>query len=210
MHHVPSTHGGEKRSPRSAPPAPHLSGWRFAAVDTAARAGIERFIFDAYHSAYGARITTFMPHLAALYRDEELLAACGLRSAAYEPLFLEAYLGRPVEEVLGGVTCTRARRDEIVEVGNLAIARPGAARMLIELLTAHLHLRSERWVVFTAVPVLRNNFQRLHIPLHVLGDARPENLTLEARQQWGRYYDCSPQVSAVRVEDAAAALGIVR
>lgn len=210
MHHVTSTHGGEMRSPRSAPSAPQLSGWRFAAVDAAARPGIERFIFDAYHSAYGARITSFMPHLAALHRDEELLAACGLRSAACEALFLETYLQRPVEDVLGGVTRTRVRRDEIVEVGNLAIARPGAARMLIERLTAHLHRRGERWVVFTAVPVLRNNFQRLHIPLHVLGDARPENLTLEARQQWGRYYECSPRVSAVRVEDAAAALGLAR
>lgn len=210
MQHVPLTHGGEKRAPRSAPSAPHLPAWRFAAVDSLARAEIERFIFDAYHSAYGARITRFMPHLAALYRDEELLAACGLRSAAYEPLFLETYLKRPIEDVLGSVTGTQARRDDIVEVGNLAIARPGAARMLIELLTAHLHQRRERWVVFTAVPVLRNNFQRLHIPLHVLGDARPENLSLEARQQWGRYYDCSPKVSAVRVEDAAAALGLAR
>ena len=210
MHHIPSTLGGEKRAPRSAPPAPHLSGWRFAAVDAAARPGIERFIFDAYLSAYGARITSFMPHLAALYRDEELLAACGLRSAACEALFLETYLEKPIEHVLGSVTRTHAPREHIVEVGNLAIARPGAARMLIELLTAHLHRRGSRWVVFTAVPVLRNNFQRLHIPLHVLGDARPENLTLEARQQWGRYYECSPKVSAVRVEDAAAALGLAR
>lgn len=210
MHHVPSTHGGEKRASRNAPSAAHLHAWRFAAVDAVARAGIERFIFDAYHSAYGARITSFMPHLTALYRDEELLAACGLRSAAYEPLFLETYLERPIEDVLGSLTRTQTRRDDIVEVGNLAIARPGAARMLIELLTAYLHRRGERWVVFTAVPVLRNNFQRLHIPLHVLGDARPENLTLEARQQWGRYYDCSPRVSAVRVADAAAALGLAR
>lgn len=209
MHHVHSTHGAEKRAVLSAPADP-LPAWRFKAVSTAARADIERFIFDAYHSAYGARITSFMPHLAALYRNEELLAACGLRNAADEPLFLETYLGRPIEDVLGGVTGTQARRDDIVEAGNLAIARPGAARRLIEMLTGHLHRQHSRWVVFTAVPVLRNNFQRLHIPLHVLGDARPEALPPAERKQWGRYYGCSPRVSAVRVEDAAAALGVAR
>lgn len=208
MHHVPLRQTRAECAPCLAPPAPHLPAWRFEPVDEVARPVVERFVFDAYRTAYGAHIASFMPDLLALNRGAELVAACGMRAAADEPLFLEGYLERPIEDVLAAVAGVCAGRSDIVEVGNLAIARPGAARMLIEHLTVHLQLRRERWVVFTAVPVLRNNFLRLRIPLHVLGEARPDLLTPEARRQWGRYYDCSPKVSAVRVADAAAALGL--
>jgi len=180
--------------------------WRLDLLTPCERPGAERFIRAAFRKAYSARIATFMPQLAGLYRGSELLGACGLRPAGDGPLFLEAYLDRAVELSLAAVTRSAVRRSAICEVGNLAIARPGAARMLIELLTAHLLEQRTEWVVFTAVPALRNNFLRLRIPLHVLAPARAEHLDAGARQQWGRYYECSPQVSAVRVADSAAAL----
>ena len=74
------------------------------------------------------------------------------------------------------------------------------------LLTEHLAVSGFEWTVFTAVPALRNNFAGLGIPLLELGPARPERLRPAARAAWGRYYDCSPQVIAVRVADAAKAL----
>ena len=180
--------------------------WRFGIVPAHARAPIERFISSAYARVYGARIPTFMPHLAALHRDDELFAACGLRCGEGERLFLETYLDEAVEERLATVTGAPQARRSLYEIGNLAIGRPGAARALIALLTEYLLERDARWVVFTAVPMLRNNFRRLGIPLHVLGHADPARLTPEAREQWGSYYDHMPQVSAVRVADSAAAL----
>lgn len=185
----------------SAPP-------RFRLIAARERPRVERFIAGAYHAAYGARITSFMPQLAAVERDHELVAACGLRCAGTTPLFLETYLAQPVELALAQAAKSPVARTEIVEVGNLAITRPGAARLLITLLTAHLLTTTERWVVFTAVPALRNNFVRMRIPLHVLGEARPDRLDAETRRQWGRYYDAAPQVTGVRIAEVAAALGL--
>ena len=186
----------------------HTQGarWRLKLATGESRNAVERFISRTYAAAYAARIEAFMPAIAGVYRDEELLAACGLREASGEALFLETYLDQPVEIRLGDLTGSSIDRTRIVEIGNLAIARPGAARVLISLLTEHLAVSGFEWTVFTAVPALRNNFAGLAIPLFELGPARPERLHPAARAAWGRYYECSPQVSAVRVADAAKAL----
>ena len=200
-------HGAAQDTGGDNPQHAHETGtWRLDLLTSCDRPRAERFIRAAFYKAYGARIASLMPQLAGLYRGSELLGACGLRPAGDGPLFLEAYLDRAVELSLAAVTRSAVRRSAICEVGNLAIARPGAARMLIELLTAHLLGRRTEWVVFTAVPALRNSFLRLRIPLHVLAPARAEHLDAGTREQWGRYYECSPQVSAVRVADSAAAL----
>jgi hypothetical protein len=182
--------------------------WRIRLAATGERGLVEKFIFDAYLRAYGARLTQFMPQLAAVTYGDELMAACGLRDAARESLFLETYLDEPVEHCIVRVAGEPVARNQVVEVGNLAIARPGAARMLIALLTRHLLKRHVQWCVFTAVPALRNNFLRLRIPLNALGHAASERLDPAARRQWGRYYDASPEVLAVRVAAAAAALAM--
>ena len=97
-------------------------------------------------------------------------------------------------------------REAIVEVGNPTVARPGFARQLIVHLTAYLHQHGPAWVVFSAVPQLRNNFVRLGIPLVHLAIANPERLPATARAAWGTYYDDAPRVTAVKVAAAHAAL----
>ncbi|HEX2830463.1 MAG TPA: thermostable hemolysin [Burkholderiales bacterium] len=191
----------EPATPASPPP------YALKLVAAAERERVERFIHAAYETAYGARITSFMPCLATVSRGTEIVAACGLRHAAGERLFVETYLGAPIEEPLSAAAGEAVARDALVEVGNLAILRPGYARLLIRLLTRHLYAHGARWVVFTAVPALRNNFAALSIPLYALGAARPERLPAAERERWGRYYDTAPQVTAVRVADAAAAIG---
>jgi hypothetical protein len=190
--------------------AANAQAWRFRSVAHGERPRVEQFIRCAFVSAYGARIGEFMPHLAALYRGGELMAACGLRYAANERLYLETYLDQPIERVLATATGCPETRSGIVEVGNLAIARPGAARHFIAQLTEYLTDCGHSRVVFTAVPALRNNFARLRIPLDTHGPARPDRLQPEARRAWGRYYDNAPQVSSVRVADAAKALAAIQ
>jgi hypothetical protein len=184
----------------------HREAWAFTPVTHARRHAIEKFIRDGFHKAYGARIDVCHPTLMALYRDRELVAACGLSRAAAYPLFLEAYLDAPVEQVLSGVLRTPVAREAIVEVGNLTVARVGFARQLIVHLTEYLHEYGPAWVVFSAVPQLRNNFVRLGIPLIRLAQADPDRLPSATREAWGTYYESYPQVTAVKVAAARSAL----
>lgn len=179
----------------------------FAIERGAGRAQAESLVAAVFARAYAARVRSFLPTLMGLRAaDRGLLAVCGLRAAASGPLFLERYLDQPVEVILGNRSGGQASRDRIVEVGNLAVSRPGFAPALIRALTAHLSGGDAEWVVFTTVPALRNAFTKLRVPLLLLGNADPARLTPAERQDWGTYYGGNPQVTAVRVAAAHEAL----
>ncbi|MDP2695346.1 MAG: thermostable hemolysin [Gallionella sp.] len=171
----------------------------FSQPGAADRAEVERFIGDIFHQAYGAEIKRFKPCLMSLRdHDNKLVAACGFRSAALEPLFLETYLDQPIEAVLAERVGFPVRRDNIVGVGNFSVAEPGMARYLITAINDHLHDTSNQWAVFTAVPVLRNAFIKMGMNPVMLGDANKSRLPPEEQEEWGSYYAQKPQVMAIR------------
>ncbi|HEU0219299.1 MAG TPA: thermostable hemolysin [Gallionella sp.] len=172
---------------------------RFSQPDAADRAEVERFISDVFREAYGAEIKRFKPCLMSLRdHDNKLVAACGFRSAALEPLFLETYLDQPVEVVLAERVGFPVRRDDIVGVGNFSVVEPGMARYLITAINDHLHDTHNQWAVFTAVPVLRNAFIKMGLNPIILGDADKSRLPQKEQEEWGSYYAQKPQVMAIR------------
>ncbi len=189
---------GDRPARRGAVPAP----WTFGSAGRAERPRVEDFIRRGFEDAYGSRLAQLMPELMVLRHGSEIAAACGLRPAAADRLFLELYLDAPVETVLGAASDPSAARADITEVGNLVIARPGYARRLIVHLAACLYARGCRWVVFSAVPALRNSFRRIGIPLITLAPADAGRLSADERARWGTYYDHSPVVTAVNVAAA--------
>lgn len=191
------------------PGPPGLRGMavEFAGADSPSRAPLEQHVAASFSAAYGARLRHFMPQLMSLRdRRGELIAVCGLRDAGAERLFLEAYLDLPPESVLEAVTGRAVARGSMMEVGNLAISRPGMARYLIAALTEHLHRMGKQWAVFTAVPTLVNAFTRLGIRLVFLGRADIGRIPVAERADWGRYYDAEPVVAAANVEHSRAAV----
>ena len=171
----------------------------FSQPDADNRAEIEQFISDVFYQAYGAKIRRFKPCLMSLRdRDNKLIAACGFRSAALEPLFLETYLDQPIEAVLSERAGFPVKRNDIVEVGNLSVTKPGMARCLISAIVTQLHATSKEWAVFTAVPVLRNAFIKMKLNPVILGDADKNRLSPEEQAEWGSYYAQKPQIMAIR------------
>lgn len=184
-------------------PAIHLSerpfGVHFSQPDADDRAEVEHFVGNVFHQAYGARIKRFKPCLMSLRnQNNQLVAACGFRSAALEPLFLETYLDLPIETILSERVGLPVRRNEIVGVGNFSVIEPGMARYLITAINDHLHDTSNQWAVFTAVPVLRNAFIKMGLDPVTLGDAAQSRLPPEDQAEWGSYYAQKPQVMAIR------------
>ncbi len=168
-----------------------------AASDSKRRGALEQFIRQRFESQHGARIRHFMPCLFGLEnQDGELLGAMGVRSGSSGPLFLERYLDEPIQTAialrLGNAPPTRS---ELVEVGNLAAASPGAARLLIVALTDLLVALGFRWVAFTGTPTLLNSFQRLGLTPIALGRADPRRMGDELAD-WGSYYSNTPMVMA--------------
>lgn len=167
--------------------------------DVHARATLERFIHTVFRRVYGANITHYLPTLLSLHdQDEQVLAVCGLRRAETGRLFLENYLEHSIETVLSKRINAAVAREHIVEVGNLAVTELGMARSLLREVNRYLKTTDVEWVVFTAIPALRNSLGKLNVELEVLCDARLDQVPVAQRPDWGCYYDQQPQVMAVR------------
>lgn len=166
------------------------------------RRQVEQFIAQRFLEVHGARISGFMPELIALFKDNgEILAAVGIRGASSDSLFLEHYLDAPVEQaILNNADRPMAlpRRDQIVEIGNLASIDRRASRELFTLLAGLLHARSFEWAVFTGCTSLHRMFKTLGIETLYLGRALQSQLPAD-EQTWGSYYEDSPRVVAGKV-----------
>jgi hypothetical protein len=179
-------------------------------VDTLHREDVETFIHQVFSDSYGANITSFLPDLFALRSSKgSIMAAVGMRVAGVEPLFLETYLDKPIEQVIYDVTPSSAQhpnRKDIIELGNLTAVHPGSARLIIIAMTTLLYHAGFKWVSFTAVPTLVNSFKKLGLDPVLLGHADKEMLAHDAKAEWGGYYDHQPMVFAGRIADGYKAL----
>lgn len=167
--------------------------------DAADRQVLEAYIQHVFRQAHGASIRHFLPQLMSL-RDGEgrLLAVCGLRHAEQEKLFLENYLDAPVESVLSRKIGHDVARNDIVEVGNLAVADPVHARSLLASISLYLYGTGTHWAVFTGLATLRNSLRKLNMQVHSLAEASITRLPAEEQADWGSYYQDGPQVMSVR------------
>ncbi len=158
------------------------------------RPGLECFIADAFQASYGARISHFCDTLVGC-RDAggTWTAALGYSLAASGPVFLEQYLDAPLEREIAGRLGQPVRREELVEVGNLAASCPGQARALIMHTTDLLYHMGLHLVAFTATASLLNSFRRLRLQPRFLAPADPTCLP-QSGSDWGSYYDTQPQV----------------
>jgi len=169
---------------------------RSVSEDSPLRLELEDFIRTKFHACFEARISNFLPELLGFYDSRgEIQAGVGLRNAAQGPLFLEQYLSDPIEDVLAKRLGIPIDRDAIVEIGNLAAARPGLARPLLQALTLQLAARGTHWVAFTGTRRVFAACRRMGLAPFRLGAADPRRLG-EAASDWGHYYASNPQVAA--------------
>lgn len=163
------------------------------------RAEIEQFIHDVFAKNYGANVQQFMPTLISLRgANGELVAAFGLRKADHETLFLEQYLDTPIENVLSNRLNKPVTRNQITEIGNLAVSNPRNAGVLIAHVIQHSLDIGVEWCVATAHHSLQNGLIKGGRDVFALEVADKNRLTPDELATWGSYYSNQPQVVAIR------------
>lgn len=166
---------------------------------TADRQEIEQFVHDVFAKTYGANVQQFMPTLISLRdEDHQLVAAFGLRKASEAPLFLERYLDMPIEALFSQHFNHSITRSQITEIGNLAVANPRNAGVLIAHVIQHSLDIGVEWCVATAHHSLQNGLIKGGRDVFALQAADKNRLSLAEQATWGSYYDNAPQVVAVR------------
>lgn len=166
---------------------------------SACRYEVEAFIASVFNTVYQAKINHFMPDLVAL-RDENgvLMAAFGLRQAAADKLFLEQYIDEPIETLVSRQLGRPIGREEITCIGNLAVANPRNAGVLIAHVIQHSLDIGVQWAVATAHHSLQNGLIKGGRDVYPLAMAYPERLPLAEQPDWGSYYRQTPQIVAIR------------
>lgn len=160
------------------------------------RSDAEAFIRGAFYRAHQARVATFMPTLLLLRdSDDALCGAAGCRTAQTDQLYLERYLERPVECVIGERFGRKVRREHIVEIGNFASSGSRAARRFMALLPYFLLDRDLVWVTFTATRPVRRLLEHIGARCVELGPAEGA-CARDGADEWGRYYTNDPRVMA--------------
>lgn len=161
---------------------------------------VKDFIKTNFKSHYGADIHEFMPNLVSiLNRDKKVRAVVGYRSAENSELFLEQYLNKSIDTYISDHCGSRVPRSEIVEVGNLACAANGYARLAIIRATELFFQSGFKWVSFTATQGLYNSFLRLGLTPHTITHA-DINRVDNSKNYWGTYYDNQPNVMFGSIE----------
>jgi hypothetical protein len=156
-------------------------------------AATQAFIQQVFRRAHGAEVRTFYPDLLSFSAGGERRAVLGYRDGLDLPMFSEQYLERPAHELASEHLGFPVRREEMVEVGNLALADPGHARWLIAACTAFLAAAGYRWVLFTATRPLANAFARMGLKPLPLAEADANRLP-DRGASWGGYYAAGPCV----------------
>ena len=160
------------------------------------RAEAEAFVRARFHRTHGAHVVTFMP-LLLLLRDSRgrIEAVAGCRLAELEPLFLERYLARPIEQEISAQTGARVHRSRIVEVGNFAATSSRVASRFMSFLAPRLLERELTWIAFTATHSIRRILASLGARCADLGAAEGVQAA-KGPDCWGRYYSHDPRVMA--------------
>jgi hypothetical protein len=154
---------------------------------------LQSFVREAFRREHAAEIYSFHPNLLSFAAGGALRAVVGYRDSLQTPLFAEQYLDQSAHELASSRLGLEVRREQLVEVGNLALADPGNARWVIAASTAFLAAAGYRWVLFTANRNLANAFQRLGLTPLALATANPHRLP-DRGMSWGSYYAAGPSV----------------
>jgi hypothetical protein len=163
------------------------------------RSGVEAFIAKRFDQVYGAKLSYFMPYLLSAEREGKIRGAVGFQPAKHTPLFLEAYLDKPIESTLSQKLSRNVDRDLIVEIGNLASISPKVTQTLFTLLSDIISQSGYSWVVFTANSAVLAWMKSIQLPCFVLAEADPSHLHDKGRS-WGSYYQDKPLVLACNVD----------
>jgi len=167
-------------------------------ADSSERVGIEQYIHRCFAKTYQADVTEFAPLLLSLRCAGSLSGAVGIRTADSSPLFAEAYLDRPLEQIASDISGSSIDRDELVEIGNMAAMRPGSGQLLNIILVAVMHGAGIRYAGFACTDILQKILRKQHFVFHSVATANPERLG-DSAAQWGSYYDTDPSVILVDV-----------
>ncbi len=169
---------------------------------------IKSFIENIFYRSYRAKISVNFPKIMALTtKNNKLISAVGVRSAADNRLFIEQYLDKEIEEILSDLTKSKVVRSDIVEIGSLASGQRNAARCLYVALAAYLKNEKYKYAVMTSTEYLQKYFAKAGLKPQIIANADKARL-INKEVDWGTYYETNPKVMMMDVANGYQVLNL--
>lgn len=186
----------------SASIAPTVAGNTFAIVDrdSIARSALEARIRSGFGTHFEACVAGFMPRFAYYEHSSGGTGVIGVRGASEEPLYLENYLERPIEDQISRVVDSQVSRDRIAEVGQFVVDERGIVTSFFRDLVPFLADQGYEWVCFTGTNRIRAILKRAGLEGLPIAAADQE-LVANTPDSWGTYYEHDPIVIVGKLDD---------
>lgn len=166
------------------------------------RPALEAYIADKFSAAYGATLREFLPFFLLMRARNSVAGVLGMRRGVHgHALFVEQYMDKPAETLLGDLLGVSVQRSSLVEIGNLVSTWRGSSQMLFIALASLICRSGAEWAVFTATPEVQKLLRRLRVEQYTLCEANGRRLGVQLAG-WGTYYDTKPTVIAVNALSA--------
>ena len=163
--------------------------------DSPHRPEVEHFITESYLTHFDATLKYFFPLILTIrnIKNNELIAAVGIRSAKKEKLFSECYLDESIEQSIVKLESTLTSRGKIAELGNFVVKNRSDIKYVIPVLGKFIKTLNVDWVIYTLTRPIKTYFHKLGIELNHIVDADISKVN-GAAEDWGRYYNFKPAV----------------
>jgi hypothetical protein len=161
------------------------------------RASVEAFIQQGFAKTYQAKVSITMPWLLAV-SEGNFKAAIGIRSAK-EPLFIEQYLAKPIEDVIPSKTNT-INRNEIAEIGHLYSNATRFTLPLLLVTAVSLFCNDYKYMVFSGTEHVIKLIEKTGVKCSFIAEA-DENALSHSEDDWGTYYKTNPKVVSILLSD---------
>ena len=165
--------------------------------------GAIQLIETSYRQAFEATVRVAPTQVLTLTEQTDsglvLLACLTLTSGEGRSFFSEQYLDRPVEDALLPLAGNGVDRNQIVEVGGLASARPSAGKELMSHAPWLVLGLGYRFALITATEQVRYLVAKIGMDFHTIAAASRERLQEDQRAGWGQYYANNPVTGVIDV-----------
>lgn len=163
---------------------------------------VKALVAERYQSVHAAKAEGAYQYYETIFSGDLAQSTLGYRFAGDSALFLEAYLGEPVEQVLERRLGHRVERERIVEIGDHASRSALATLALWRTAASRLEPQADYVAAVLTAP-LRSMFRRIGLDLIELAPAAAASLP-GAGEGWGRYYQSDPVVCAGHIASGLA------
>ena len=159
---------------------------------------VEKFVWEGFKKHYQAQIQHYLPNLISVSEKRKIAAVLGFRSARIQPLFVEQYLDKSIENKFSGELIERC---EIGEIGNLYGINNLLTRQLLVITIMAMSNAGIKKLVFSATPQVKAMINRLSVKTTYIGNAAAEKIGSQI-ESWGDYYFTAPEVLAISTQSA--------